>query len=258
MAVYNLVNFTSPNAGVGVNQAGSDQYNAANAAELGFSMNNSTPTEKQFGGIRVTSAVVTAGAEYAAMRFRVLVNGTMTTQLALESTGTITLGPDTNSLSRLTVHNASPATSGNGLFVQSTSTNNAISTASQGAASTALLIGNATITVVSDVRIKDNITAYSADAMALIDSLNVVEFDYKKPNRPFGGYEGRSVGFIAQDLNKVAPWAVHTQGGAECAACLDGEPCDEHPIWMARYEFLIGPIVKGMQDMNARLVKAGL
>lgn len=57
--------------------------NAANAAELGFSMNNSTPAEVQFGGIRVTSTTVTAGAEDGTMIFRTQVAGAMTTGMAL-------------------------------------------------------------------------------------------------------------------------------------------------------------------------------
>lgn len=323
--------------------------NVANAVELGFSMNNSTPAEVQFGGIRVTSSTVTAGAEQGTMILRTKDAGTMVTHLSLNNlgaqiTGTLGIGAapvvqrgvsipnsvtlvssgnsgfgawsdplfDSNTTSQAvavygqgkttaasyTITKSAAFYAGNPalgagsaittvaalemeamssggtnwgirdasfnnhlmgpIFLGSTSTNNKFSTASSGAGTTAMLIGNATITVVSDKRIKDDIQPYSGDAIGLIKALKVVDFVYKEANRPFGGYEGRSVGFIAQDLNKVAPWAVHTQGGADCEACLDGEPCDEHPIWMARYEFLIGPMVKAMQDMNARLVRAGL
>ena len=137
-----------------------------------------------------------------------------------------------------------------GLMIGVNAAANQIDDASNGAGSTTTYIGNASINVTSDVRVKENILPYQGDALALIRRLQVKEFDYLDAARPFGGvYTGRYVGFTAQDLYQVAPWSVNTQGGADCWECRAGLPCDLHLPWQARYEFLNGLLVKGIQEL---------
>lgn len=139
------------------------------------------------------------------------------------------------------------------LFIGSSgSTNNKFSTASAGGGSTTMWIGNASINVTSDARIKTIHGNYTGNAVEVLNSLDVKEFTYHTDHRPFGGYDGRTVGFTAQDMNKVAPWSVNTQGGNTCQNCLGGRPCDEHPVWHARYEMLNGLLVKAIQELDER------
>lgn len=138
-------------------------------------------------------------------------------------------------------------------MVNADSTNNQIWTASAGAASTTLYIGNAQITVSSDVRVKDNIRPYEKSALSLLKQLPVIEFDYHDDCRPFGGvYSDRYVGMSAQDLYRLFPWAVNTQGGKDCADCLAGRDCAKHLPWQVNHELLVGVLVKAIQELAAR------
>ena len=89
------------------------------------------------------------------------------------------------------------------------------------------------------------------NALGLLAQLPVKQFAYSDLP-PMGGYEGEYVGFTAQDMVKIAPWAVNTQGDS-------GLP------WQARYEFLNGLMVKAIQELErdvstlrTQLVRAGV
>ena len=125
----------------------------------------------------------------------------------------------------------------NGIRIGADSTNNLLDDASTGAGSTTLYIGNAAITVASDERLKSNIRTFEC-GLDLVMALRPVEFDQDEM-RPFGNV-GHYVGFTAQDIHKVAPWAVNTQGDT-------GAP------WQARYEFLMAPVVGAVQNHEYRL-----
>lgn len=142
-----------------------------------------------------------------------------------------------------------------GIRIGADSGNNEIDDATQGAASTTLYIGNASITVSSDKRVKSNIQAWDGQATDLLSQLSVKDFDYDADHVPFGGiYDGRYVGLMAQDVFKVAPWAVNTQGGADCQNCLSGMSCEEHPQpWSVKAELMTGIMVKTMQELERRI-----
>lgn len=146
---------------------------------------------------------------------------------------------------------------GEGYYVGAASTNNLIDDASNGSSTATLYIGNASIAVVSDIRVKDNITPYNIDAMSLIRQFTVIEFDYLDQYRPFGGgiYTDKYVGLSAQDVFQLTPWVVNTQGGADCQKCLSGQRCDEHLPWQMRGELLIGVLVKALQEADERIQK---
>ena len=131
-------------------------------------------------------------------------------------------------------------------------TDNQFSTASQGAASTVMYVGNAIITVVSDVRVKRNRTPYGGDALMALSKLKVEEYEHET-HMPFGGYRGRHVGLTAQNIYEVAPWAVNTQGGHACSDCLAGRPCTKHGPWGVRQELLIGLVVAAIHQLEARV-----
>ncbi len=91
-------------------------------------------------------------------------------------------------------------------------------------------------------RIKTNVRLWEGDASTLLNCLPVKAWDSYTQDAPIGDYPDGYVGFTAQDLQKIAPWAVNTQGDS-------GLP------WQARYEFLNGIIIKGIQELLARVDK---
>lgn len=187
-------------------------------------------TESSAGG-----ALATGSAAYAA------VFGSLTgVEAHLISNGVVTL--TSNAAGTALTSPVSIGLSG-GVYPGATQTAaSLISQSSSGAGTTTTYIGNQTITTSSDERIKINLRQWDGDATAILDALPVKAWDSYTQDAPVAGYTGGYVGFTAQDLHKVAPWAVNTQGDT-------GLP------WQARYEFLNGLIVKGLQQLNARLAK---
>jgi hypothetical protein len=141
------------------------------------------------------------------------------------------------------------ASTGSGLNVGAASTNNSIWSATQGAASTQLFIGNASINVTSDARVKTDIVPYNGDALSVLSTLQVSSYKYLPGYELIGGYTGTFVGFTAQDLVNVAPWAVNTQGNSDGTSLLTA---DNLP-WQARFELLNGLIVKGIQELSTKV-----
>lgn len=142
-----------------------------------------------------------------------------------------------------------------GFVIGTDSTNNLFSVASAGAGTTTMYIGNASINVTSDIRVKSNIMPYLGNALALFRHIPVAEYDMNDAYRPFGGiYTGRYVGITAQALYEQVPWAVNTQGGKDCWKCLVGLPCEAHLPWQVRYELMAGLFVKGFQEVEERLL----
>ena len=124
-----------------------------------------------------------------------------------------------------------------GIRVGADSTNNLVDDASNGAGSATMYIGNASITVSSDERLKSNITPL-ADGLGIINALLPIEFDQDE-ERPWGDVR-HYVGFGARHSHNVAPWAVHTQGDT-------GLP------WKMRQEFLMAPTVRAVQQLDERV-----
>mgnify|MGYP001602780408 FL=1 len=128
-----------------------------------------------------------------------------------------------------------------GARIGADSTNNLLDDATNGAGTATLYIGNASINVTSDERVKINVRPFLGSASPLLAGLEVSQWDaYLDGYAPIGGYTGDYIGFTAQNMQKVAPWAVNTQGDT-------GLP------WQARYEFLNGLMVKGWQEHDSRL-----
>ena len=120
-----------------------------------------------------------------------------------------------------------------GTYIGAAAAANQIDDASNGAGSTTLYIGNATITVSSDERLKRNIKPLE-DGLSIVKALLPVEYDQDE-ERPFGDVE-HYVGFGARHTHKIAPWSVHTQGDT-------GLP------WKMRQEFLMAPVVRALQQL---------
>lgn len=201
--------------------AGNDAYggifiNTINKAGSG--------THADFVGVVVFAPTIGAGA------------ATLTNATTLKIVG----APSTGTNQRAVWVTAGISQFDGGVNIGAISTNNLLDDASNGAGTATLYIGNASINVTSDERIKTNVRLWDGDASAILKALPVKAWDKYLSDAPQGGYEGGYVGFTAQDLHKVAPWSVNTQGDT-------GLP------WQARYEFLNGIIVKGWQDHESQI-----
>jgi hypothetical protein len=94
--------------------------------------------------------------------------------------------------------------------------------------------GSATLyNVTSDQRLKENVQD-AAPASALIDSLQVRQFDWKSDN------SHQRYGFVAQELVTVAPEAVY-------------QPADSEEMMAVDYSKLVPMLVKEIQALRARV-----
>ena len=90
----------------------------------------------------------------------------------------------------------------------------------------------------SDQRLKENIQD-AAPASALIDAIQVRQFDWKSDNTH------QRYGFVAQELVTVAPEAVH-------------QPADPEEMMAVDYSKLVPMLVKEIQSLRKRLADAGI
>ena len=124
-----------------------------------------------------------------------------------------------------------------GLRIGADSTNNLLDDALTGAGSATLYIGNASINVTSDENLKSDMKPIE-DGLSIINALLPIEYDQDQ-DRPYGHIR-HYMGFGARHTQKVAPWAVHTQGDT-------GLP------WQLRQEFLMAPTVRAIQQLAERV-----
>ena len=92
--------------------------------------------------------------------------------------------------------------------------------------------------ITSDQRLKENIQD-AESASALIDSLQVRQFDWKTDNTH------QRYGFVAQELVTVVPEAVH-------------QPADPDEMMAVDYSKLVPMLVKEIQSLRKRLADAGI
>jgi hypothetical protein len=95
--------------------------------------------------------------------------------------------------------------------------------------------GQVAYNVTSDARLKDNI-ADATDAGNKVDALQVRQFDWKETGNHV------EYGFVAQELNVVAPHAVT-------------KPEDEEAMWSVDYSKLVPMLVKEIQSLRARVAQ---
>lgn len=132
------------------------------------------------------------------------------------------------------------------------STNNQFSTASTGAGSTPMYIGNGLITVVSDARLKTDIKPTTLHALEAMQKLTIIDHAWDDPSdkNPYGrNARGRWTGLTAQELIGVFPWLVN-HPTHWCADCQAGK-CAEHDsyVWQADFAYFAPVFVKGFQEV---------
>ena len=132
-----------------------------------------------------------------------------------------------------------------------------IDDATHGAGSTTMLIGNATITVTSDVRMKTNIVDTQVNALDLLDKLRIVDYTWKDNFVAHEAYNKRGTftGLIAQEAISVFPTMFNAQSGENCESCLAGKECPDHSEWHVDFGYLVPTLVKAIQELRKEVAE---
>jgi len=145
-----------------------------------------------------------------------------------------------------------PFIGSDGIYIGALNAENQIRDASWGSASTTLYIGNASINVTSDRRLKQDIVPSVLDATSALRSLAVVDYTWNDPsdvsynNR---NARGRWTGLIAQDTIDVLPFVVNAPR-KELDLSID---YDSPSSWHIEYEHIVPVLVKGWQTHDNRI-----
>jgi hypothetical protein len=128
------------------------------------------------------------------------------------------------------------------------SANSLISQTSGGSGSTATYIGNAQITAVSDVRLKENIVDSQRNALEIINNIRIVDFTWNDPtDQSLNNKASRGVwtGLIAQEAVAHIPWLINKP----TEDTEDGRPV----YWNADYGHAVPFLMKAIQELKAEL-----
>jgi hypothetical protein len=112
--------------------------------------------------------------------------------------------------------------------------------------------GNVAWSPASDGRLKDRITPLpEASGLAAIEKLRPVTYHWRDVNRD--KTEGAQIGFIAQEVEPVFPsLVVHPLGDSSTTITLANNKKDYiHGPLALRYETLVAPLVKAVQELKA-------
>ena len=131
------------------------------------------------------------------------------------------------------------------------STNNQLNNASAGAGTATLYIGNASITVSSDRRIKRGIVPTSMVALDAISKLQVKDFMWDDPSdKAINNKNSRGIwtGLIAQEVIDVVPYAVN-------APRPEGKEIDHKSpdLWGMEYHNMVPLLVKAIQELQVEV-----
>lgn len=121
------------------------------------------------------------------------------------------------------------------------STNNLLDDASNGAGTATLFIGNASINVTSDMRMKPYREPTTRDTGAIIDAMEVVDHNWKSDS--VYGYmndRGLFMGVLAQQVQPLAPWAVN-------------KPGKEEDLWFVEHVHLVPMLIEEIKRLRRRV-----
>jgi hypothetical protein len=143
-----------------------------------------------------------------------------------------------------------------GVRIGADNSNNLLDDASTGAGTATLYIGNASINVTSDIRLKENVVETQRDALTLIRNLRVVDFTWNDPSDTAeNNRNSRGVwtGIIAQESVRHIPWLVNAPD-PKCLTCLAGKPCEAHPSnWFMEFQYSFPLVAKAFQQLADRV-----
>jgi hypothetical protein len=135
----------------------------------------------------------------------------------------------------------------------SPSGNNQFRVSSAGSSTTTMYIGNASITVSSDRRLKTNIVDSSLDAVDALNQLRVTEFEWDDPSdTSFNNRNARGVwtGMIAQEVVEHLPFTVNAPRDED--GSLDWDE-DSDSTWQIEPMAMCGVLVKAIQELSTRI-----
>ena len=125
---------------------------------------------------------------------------------------------------------------------------------SAGAGTHTMYIGNASITVSSDQRIKENITNTSINATDKLKQVRVVDFTCNDPtDTSFNNKNARGewTGILAQELVSIFPHVINAPRKEDTLE-IDN---DSERIWHVDYEHLVPVLIKCIQELEARIAE---
>jgi hypothetical protein len=140
--------------------------------------------------------------------------------------------------------------SGKGFLLGSSgSANGLISQTSGGSGTTTTYIGNAAITAVSDIRLKENVVDSNRNAINILNQLRVVEHTWNDPSDQCeNNRNSRGVwtGLIAQEAQPIIPWLVNKP--------LEDVDAKGNPqYWNMDYGYAVPLLIKAIQELNAKI-----
>jgi len=137
-----------------------------------------------------------------------------------------------------------------GLYLGSAgSANGLISQGSGGTGTTTTYIGNAAITTVSDIRLKENIVNTQRNALNILDQLRVVDHTWNDPSDQCENNRnsrGTWMGLIAQEAQPVIPWLVNKP-------TADVDENGDSQYWHMDYGYAVPLLVKAIQELKAEV-----
>lgn len=138
-----------------------------------------------------------------------------------------------------------------GIRIGTDNTNSHINDSSSGAGTTTMYIGNASINVTSDKRLKYNITDTKINAIDLINKFRVVDHSWNDPNdKCINNRNARGIwtSLIAQEAVDVLPFIVN-------APRPEGKEIDydSEDIWHIEYDKLVPVLIKAFQQQDLKI-----
>jgi hypothetical protein len=122
---------------------------------------------------------------------------------------------------------------------------------SAGASTTTLYIGNASITTVSDSRLKENVVDSQRNALELLGQLRVVDHTWNDPSDQCENNRnsrGTWMGLIAQEAQPVIPWLVNKP-------TADVDENGDPQYWHMDYGYSVPLLVKAIQEQQALITQ---
>jgi hypothetical protein len=126
-----------------------------------------------------------------------------------------------------------------------------VSQSSTGGGTTTYYIGNASITTVSDVRLKENIVDTQRNATEIVSQLRVVDHTWNDPSDQCENNRnsrGTWMGLIAQEAQPVIPWLVNKP-------TADVDENGDPQYWHMDYGYAVPLLIKAIQEQQALITQ---
>jgi hypothetical protein len=120
---------------------------------------------------------------------------------------------------------------------------------SSGSGTVTLYVGNASITTVSDSRLKENVVNTQRNALDLLSQLRVVDHTWNDPSDTCENNRnsrGTWMGLIAQEAQPIIPWLVNKP-------TADVDENGDPQYWHMDYGYSVPLLIKAIQEQQAQI-----